>query len=261
MGSISAEQIRQNYPNIYLAVSPPRCCSTVFARVFWQSPEVQYYCHEPFETTYYRGDTTEVALRKILNPIDISHLCDKPKTRGGLVIKEMPYQVGENFPLLASLTQYPIAFLIRDPRLSIDSRMKKKTEVGASPLFPFIESGWELLAKQIEWCRANQKPYFLVDATKFRQYPHSVFPSVFSCFNLDFDPSYLVWPSANDVNLDNLEGDHSHLYTRVLQSTCLESPTERVPDVTEFPEDRGFRDHVAHCVEIYNSLLVKHITN
>ncbi len=45
--------IKDNYDQIYVIVSPPRCSSTAFARVFWELPTVKYYAHEPFEGTYF----------------------------------------------------------------------------------------------------------------------------------------------------------------------------------------------------------------
>ena len=36
-----------------MIVAPPRSASTAFSRVFWEQGSVAYYCHEPFEVTYF----------------------------------------------------------------------------------------------------------------------------------------------------------------------------------------------------------------
>jgi hypothetical protein len=151
------ESIRERYDDVYVILSPPRCSSTAFARVFWEQPSVRYYAHEPFEGTYFMSQNLDSALENLRNPLDLRDI--KRGTFLGmgksLVIKEMPYQVGEKFPLLLSLTRKPVVFLTRDPRKNIASRMAKKQEVGDSPLFPLIETGWQLISDQIEYCKQH----------------------------------------------------------------------------------------------------------
>ena len=57
------------------------------------------------------------------------------------------------------------------------------------------------------------------------------------------------------MEIDNLEGDHSHLYTSVLSSTGLSPEVVELPPLDWFPAEDGRRDHVARCLEIYQSLL------
>src|SRR5690348_10229121 len=116
-----SEQLKQRYEKIFLIVSPPRCSSTALARVFWHHPSIRYYSHEPYETVYYNDDSTKVAHNNLFDPIDLAtSYSGKTLVEGqGLVIKEMPYQVGAHFKELASFATHPIVFLIRDPRLSI----------------------------------------------------------------------------------------------------------------------------------------------
>jgi hypothetical protein len=248
--------IRERHTDIYAIISPPRCSSTAFARVFWEHPAVRYYRHEPFEVTYYEGrDLTDV-VAKLEAPLDLNEL---KATRGddnarALTIKEMPYQVGERFPLLAALASKPLIFLMRDPRLNIGSRMAKKREVGDDPIFPSVESGWELLREQIEWCRAGSIPHVLVDSTDFRNQPLEVFPQVFEQFGLDFTPAMLEWQPCPEVELDNLGGRHRHLYGAVLESAGIKPDDEAIPPLESFPEEHGWRDHVARCLEIYEGL-------
>ena len=250
--------VRDRHARIYAIVSPPRCSSTAFARVFWEHPSVRFYRHEPFEVTYYEGRGLEAVVDKLEAPLDLNTL---KATRGdeharALVIKEMPYQVGERFPLLAALATKPLVFLMRDPRLNIASRMAKKREVGDNPVFPSIESGWELLREQIEWCRAGSVPHVIVDSTDFRNQPLEVFPRLFERFGLEFSPAMLDWQPCPELELDNLGGRHRHLYGAVLESAGIKPDEMPIPPLESFPEDDGWRDHVVHCLEIYRELAI-----
>jgi hypothetical protein len=247
---------RQRHERIYVIVSPPRCSSTAFARVFWEQPSVRYYYHEPFETTYYMGEGLPEVIAKLDAPLDlttIKHFSANDDAHE-LVIKEMPYQVGERFPLLAALATRPILFLMRDPRRNISSRRSKKIEVGDSPLYPFVESGWELLAKQIDYCRRHGIAHLLVDSADFRSRPRDVFPQVLEHLDLPWSDECLIWEACEDVELDNLEGAHRHLYGEVLASTGLKPDRSPIPPLDSFPEEDGVRAHVARCLEIYREL-------
>ena len=247
---------RERHDRIYVIVSPPRCSSTAFARVFWEQPSVRYYYHEPFETTYYKGEGLPEVVAKLDAPLDlttIKHFTASPDAHE-LVIKEMPYQVGDHFPLLAALATQPLVFLMRDPRRNIHSRRRKKLEVGDSPVYPFIESGWDLLAQQIETCRSQGIDHMLVDSADFRARPDAVFPQVMKRFGLPYSDECLVWQACKDVELDNLEGAHRHLYGEVLASTGLKADISEMPTLDSFPEEDGVREHVAHCLEIYREL-------
>ncbi len=244
------------YSDIFAIVSPPRCSSTALARVFWEQPSIRYYCHEPFETTYYDDADLKEVTGKLSRPLDLDTLKNVHTGSGGraLVLKEMPYQAGENFPLLAAIATRPLVFLMRDPRSSIASRMRKKREVGEDPLFPRIESGWELLREQIDWCRREGVAHLLIDSSDFRNQPEEVFPELFAALGLPFEPSMLDWRPCPQVELDNLGGRHRHLYSAVLDSQGLVPDNSEVPAVTSFPAERDWRGHVERCVSIYEEL-------
>ena len=248
--------LRRRYPAIHVIVSPPRCSSTAFARLFWQHPEVRYYSHEPFEVTYYEGRGVEAVAAKLARPLDLLDLDGFAGERRGerLVVKEMPYQVGDRFPLLAEIATPPIVFLLRDPRLNIRSRMRKKREAGEAILFPEVETGWELLRRQVEWCREQGVPHLLVYSRDFRNRPLEVLPEVFDQLGLEFSPALIEWPECAEVELDNLGGRHSHLYQRVLESTGIVPEEVEVPTIESFPETGGWRRHVVSCLEIFSEL-------
>jgi len=252
------DAIREQYDEIFVIVSPPRCSSTAFARVFWEQPSIRYYAHEPFEGTYFMGQDLNFVIDNLRYPLDLRDI--KSYSFAGLgrslVIKEMPYQVGENIPHLLSLSKKPVIFLTRDPRQNIASRMAKKEEVGNDPLFPHVETGWQLLVDQIKYCKENSIPYMLVDAKDFRNQPVVIFKQIFKRLGLPFRDDMLSWNSHPDVDIDNLEGDHHHLYQEVLSSTGMLPDTDAIPALNSFPIGNGYRDHVKQCLQIYQRLQV-----
>jgi hypothetical protein len=249
-------EIKGKYDRVYVIVSPPRCSSTAFARVFWEQPSVRYYAHEPFEGTYFMDQNLDDVLDNLRTPLDLQRVKKNSASRFGnsLVIKEMPYQVGANFPFLVNLTRKPVVFLTRDPRLNIASRMAKKEEVGDNPLFPLVETGWDLIADQIKFCKEQGISYLIVDAKDFRNQPVPIFKQIFDRLGLPYQKEVLTWNSRPDVDIDNLEGDHHHLYQEVLSSTGMLPDTDPLPSLESFPMENGYRDHVRHCLRIFEKL-------
>ena len=215
---------------------------------------MRFYSHEPFETTYYHEQGLADVLARLRDPLDLRDLSPTDPGARGLVIKEMPYQVGDHFPLLASMATAPMVFLIRDPRLNIASRIKKKLEMGDPPMFPLAETGWVLLAAQIEHCRSAGRGFLIVDATDFRQDPAAILPLVFACCRIVYPVDALNWTACVEVEIDNLGGRQRHFYRRALHSTGIKPPVEAIPPLESFPEHGGMRKHVAHCLEIYDAL-------
>lgn len=255
--ALSFETLTQQYDNIYFIVSPPRCGSTAFARVFWEHPSIRYYSHEPFETTYYADATLSDVYEQLTTPLDLLPVkADHTTETSGnsLVIKEMPYQIGDNFTKVLDYFVKPIIFLIRDPRLNIESRINKKLETGDSPFFPLKETGWELIQGQISHCRAQQIPYLLVDATDFRNQPQVILPQVFEKLGLSFFDYQLQWKADHSIQIDNLGGAHEHLYKKVLGSNTIRPATEAIPSLDSFTEEGGIRAHVKDCLNIYQAL-------
>lgn len=248
--------LKQTYSKVVVIVSPPRCSSTALSRVFWEHPQIRYYSHEPFEASYYLDENLDDVFGQLKNPLDLRPLkMNSGEFAGrGIVIKEMPYQVGEYFETLANFATAPIIFLIRDPRLNIASRMKKKEEVGDSPLFPLIETGWKLLESQVTFCETAEIPFLVVDSRDFRNHPQSVLKKLFNQLHLSFSEELLTWKHHLDIDIDNLDGKHTHLYRKVLQSGGLIPDDVPIPSLEFFPEDGGFRQHVIECLEAYKQL-------
>ena len=244
--------LRAQYEEILVIVSPPRCSSTALARVFWEHPAVRYYAHEPFETSYYRSDGFERALANLAAPLDLETNQIKRRRREdnlkSLLIKEMPYQAGEHIEFLLRLATRPVIFLMRDPRLNIASRMRKKRQVGDSPLFPKIETGWELLKMHVRCCEVLSIPFVLVDSADFRNRQQVFLRRLFGRLGLAFEGEQVRWDPHPEVDLDNLGGKHTHLYGKVLGSSALRPEHEPIPPMEHFPREMGFRDHVRDCL-------------
>lgn len=254
MSEATLKQVAARFSRIYAIISPPRCSSTALARMFWEQPSVRYYSHEPFETTYYQGADLSAVVEALRQPLDLC-IDYKPDTGGrALVLKEMVYQVGPRIDQLLALATAPVIFLIRDPRLNISSRVAKKVEGGTSPHFPTIETGWELLAKQVGRAEALGVPHLILDATDFRDHPERVFPALFKRLDLPYSPAMLRWRTGAHLDLDNLGGPHRHLYRRVLQSRAIQPATEPVPTIASFAHNEALRAHVLSCMAIYRAL-------
>jgi len=164
----------------------------------------------------------------------------------------MTFQVGDAFPLLAALATRPLVFLIRDPRLTVASRMEVLRRSGRSEVFPLRESGWEDLARQLTYVRRERIPHVVVDSSDLRARPHAVVPELLAMLGLEFAPDLLRWESSEATGLSAVSGPDDPFYRRVLDSQGIEPPAETVPDIGTFPQP--LRAHVAECVTQYEEL-------
>jgi Sulfotransferase domain len=245
--------VRARHGEVYAIVAPPRTASTALARILWNHPEVGFYCHEPFEATWYQHAPRERAADLLEAPEPVADLGGRGAGQR-LVVKEMTFQVGDAFPLLAGIATHPIVFLIRDPRLTVASRMKVLRRSGRPEVFPVRESGWEDLKRQLGHVRREGIPHLIVDSSDLRAAPERVVPPLLERLGLGFSPELLTWESSSATGLSSVSGAEDPFYQRVLDSTGLEAPAETVPDLGHFPADGGFRDHVAECVAQYEAL-------
>jgi hypothetical protein len=247
------DAVRARHGEVLLVVGPPRTASTALARILWNHERVGWYSHEPFEATWYQDAGPERAAELLEAPEPVADLGGRG-TGEALVVKEMTFQVGDAFPLLATLPTRPIVFLIRDPRLCIASRMRVLEASGRPQVFPLRESGWDDLARQLDHVRREGIEHAIVDSGDLRADPAAVVPPLLERLGLAYDPSLLTWGASEATGLSSVSGAEDPFYQQVLQSRGLEPDTERMPELDEFPPDDGFRDHVAACVEQYEEL-------
>jgi len=246
-----AERLRERHGEVYVLLGPPRTASTAVSRILWNHPAVGFYAHEPFEPTWYEDAGVERAAELLDAPEPVSALGGRGAGRA-LVVKEMTFQVGDAFPLLAALATRPIVVLIRDPRLTIASRMKVLRKAGRPEVFPLRESGWEDLARQLHHMRREGIPHVVVDTSDLRSAPETVVPSLLARLGLEFTPDLLTWQSSAATGLSAVSGAEDPFYRRVLDSKGIEPPAERLPDLADFPEP--LRAHAAECVAQYEEL-------
>jgi hypothetical protein len=245
--------LRERHGEIYAIVAPPRTASTALARILWNHEQVGFYSHEPFEATWYEDAGPDRAAELLEAPVPVAQLGGRGDGRA-LVVKEMTFQVGDAFPLLATLATRPIVFLIRDPRLTIASRMRVLCRSGRPEAFPLRESGWEDLARQLAYVRREQIPHVVLDSSDLRRSPETIVPPLLERLGLPFTPGLLRWEPSATTGLSSVSGAEDPFYQRVLDSRGLEPPAEEVPDLSHFPTAGGFREHVVECVERYEEL-------
>lgn len=246
-----AARVRERHGEVYVLIGPPRTASTAVSRILWNHPQVGFYSHEPFEPTWYEGAGADRAAELLDAPEPVADLGGRG-TGSALVVKEMTFQVGDAFPLLAELATRPVVFLIRDPRLTVASRMKVLRRSGRPEVFPLRESGWEDLARQLDHVRAEGIPHLVVDSSDLRRSPETVVPPLLAQLGLDFSPDLLRWEASAATGLSAVSGAEDPFYQRVLDSHGIEPPAERLPDIDSFPEP--LRTHVAECVAQYEEL-------
>lgn len=251
------DAVRARHGEVLLVVGPPRTASTALARILWNHERVGWYSHEPFEATWYQGAGPERAAELLEAPEPVADLGGRG-TGEALVVKEMTFQVGDAFPLLAQLTTRPIVFLIRDPRLCVASRMRVLEASDRPQVFPLRESGWDDLARQLDHVRREGIEHAVVDSGDLRADPATVVPPLLERLGLAYDPSLLTWGASEATGLSSVSGAEDPFYQQVLQSRGLEPDTEPMPAMDDFPTDDGFRDHVAACVEQYEELRARY---
>jgi hypothetical protein len=247
-------RVRERHGEVLAIVAPPRTASTALARILWNHAQVGFYAHEPFEPTWYRDAGVEVAAELLESPSPVGELGGTATDGTALVVKEMTFQVGDAFPLLAELATRPIVFLIRDPRLSIASRMEVLRRSGRPELFPLRESGWDDLERQLDFVHAAGLPHLVVDSRDLRSAPESVVPPILDALGLDFSPELLSWKPSSATGLSAVSGPADPFYQRVLESGGIEAPRESPLPLDAFPETDGFRAHVAECVRRYEAV-------
>jgi hypothetical protein len=245
--------VRERHGEVYAIVAPPRTASTALARILWNHAQIGWYSHEPFEPTWYQDAPPETAADLLATPAAVAELGGRG-TGQALVVKEMTFQVGDAFPLLAALATRPIVFLIRDPRLTIASRMKVLRRSNRPEVFPLRESGWDDLVRQLDHVQREGIPHVVLDSSDLRGDPEGVVPQLLGRLGLEFSPELLRWEASGATGLSVVSGAEDPFYRRVLDSRGLQPPDEQVPDLSAFPTDGGFRDHVAACVERYEAL-------
>ncbi|MBP2327306.1 hypothetical protein JOF56_007691 [Kibdelosporangium banguiense] len=247
LGDELTKSVRAQFDPVLVVLSPPRSGSTALARAFWPHPAFRWYVHEPYDLFYHQDAGSRTVLDALRGPVEVGR-----SGANGLVVKEMTFQAGRYAGELAAAATLPVAVALRDPRLAIESRMRQRQRAGRRPSFPHRESGWADLVAILEQLRANETRYVIVDTTRLRAEPEPTLMTLCELLGLPYTADMLTWRDAEDVQLGQLADEQSHWYDRVLRSCGLQPPTEKVPDVEDFPPP--MRTHVEECLEVYHDL-------
>lgn len=121
------DYISQDKVRIYLVLSPPRTGSTLMEAVLSQNRNIDFAIHEPFVQLGYYGENAEDGYKTIVEKVDSF---DK-NGRINVLVKEMSHwlDAGEEYKRFLLLVSDSVLFLIRNPMLSMESRIKKVLQV------------------------------------------------------------------------------------------------------------------------------------
>ena len=133
ISSISRQKLQKiidrGQANIRLILASPRTGSTLVEALLSQNNEIQASCHEPFVMLGYYGEDSGDGYRRLIEAIE------KNKSEMNIpitvLVKEMSHwlAVKQEFKKLLPLVSDPVLFLIRNPLLSMESRIKKVLQV------------------------------------------------------------------------------------------------------------------------------------
>jgi hypothetical protein len=244
-----SQDLLSNFDPVAVILSPPRSGSTVLARSLWQHRAFRWYLHEPCDRAYHLGQGPEKITDALL---DRAVLATSRPTATGIVIKEMAFQAGDAIADFRAAT-VPVIFLIRDPRLSVFSRMRRRELDGDVPSFPAKEAGWRDLLAAIALFREAGTPYVIMDVSDIRRSPDTALRALCGRLRLPWDPAMLRWERRPGLKLGNIDGRQDAWYVRVLTSTAWERPDEALPSPDAFRE-QGMSTVVAECLDGYRQV-------
>lgn len=239
-----------SYSQVCIIVSTPRSCSTALAKALCNHKYATHYYHEPFDT-FYRNKSLTQFKKNIDDPIAINSLTSSEWVKKYAIVKEMSFQVENHFQLLATATKLPIIFLIRDPRAAIHSRLK----LMGSTTFPFCESGWDDIMKQIHFCQSNEVDYIICDGSYLRSKPKKVLSSLCQRLEMPFLNSMLDWSFTLNQRLGHIWGAQASWYFEVQNSSHFSKESSGVVALNQITSDHRMQNHIQHCFNCYNKLL------
>ena len=256
----------------YLLIAPPRSCSTVFSRALSQHSGIEAYFHEPCGRYFYENTTQETIIKALegLKP--------------SCLIKEMSFQF-RNLPMAMSFLHHarnPPVFLVRDPHLTLESRVRMvlgdlasepattaaqkkriseaietKDYAGMEDLltenvFPISRTGWDDIGAQMDACRKDGLPFVVVEANSFRREPSRVLARLCEFWGLPFETGMLSWESRRQSPLGALSR-HEAWYKTVVESRRVLPPEDEEIQAEQFP--KRFRAHLPRAFEIYQTAM------
>lgn len=118
--------VQQDRLSLFLIIAPPRTGSTLLELALSRSSGIDIACHEPFLSARLNTFNPDDCYREIYKAIGGNNYFNGTERRT-VVIKEMSQWLAKNreYKKLFTLTKFPIIFLIRNPLLSVESRINR----------------------------------------------------------------------------------------------------------------------------------------
>lgn len=110
----------------HVIIAPPRTNSSVVEHALGNSPDIHHECHEPFLNARLDNFDPDHGYRQIYESIGGERF-EKSDEKTSVVVKEMSHWIGKNeeYKRLVELAAAPIVVLIRNPLLSVESRIHR----------------------------------------------------------------------------------------------------------------------------------------
>lgn len=111
---------------MHIIIAPPRTNSSLVEHVMGNSPDINNECHEPFLEARHDNFDPDHGYQQIYKSIGGEHF-EQSAERTSVVVKEMSHWIGKNeeYKRLVELATGPIIVLIRNPLLSVESRIRR----------------------------------------------------------------------------------------------------------------------------------------
>jgi hypothetical protein len=258
----------------YIISSPPRCASTTVARCLYNNSAIDSYIHEPC-IEYYHNNKGIISI--------IENLKNREPKPLSTLIKDISFQIGtEDFrKVFFEHASSPIIFLLRNPKLSIESKIRRIfsdlinnnslsdkeinllnnalkshdykhtdrfiTDTYLSP----EQTGWSVLYKQVVYCLENDIKFVLFETDNMRATPKKALIKLCTSLNINFEDNMINW--KNEPFPDHGILPEQKWFARISSSTTIQPPTEKAIPLNNFPEK--LLKHVESDISIYQKLI------
>lgn len=112
--------------SMHIIIAPPRTNSSLLEHSMGNSPDIHHECHEPFLQARHENFDPDHGYQQIyesIGGVQFEHSDDKTS----VVVKEMSHWISKNdeYKRLVELSTNPIVACIRNPLLSVESRIRR----------------------------------------------------------------------------------------------------------------------------------------
>ena len=110
----------------YIIIAPPRTNSSLIEHSLGNSPDIEHECHEPFLNARHDNFDPDHGYLQIYDSIGGEQF-EQSGEKTSVIVKEMSHWIGKNaeYKRLANLATGPIVILLRNPLLSVESRLRR----------------------------------------------------------------------------------------------------------------------------------------